>query len=88
MARVQDLLRREVINLFSGEKLGFATDIEIDTDTGKIAALILPEKSKGMSLFNKQSDLIVPWQDIQRISDDLIMINTDTGLLRRQESKS
>lgn len=87
MARIQELLRREVINLFSGEKLGFVTDIEIDTENGRIESLILPEKTKGMSLFNKQSDLIVPWSDIQRISDDLIMINTDTGILRRQEPK-
>ncbi len=88
MARIQDLLRKEVINLFTGEKLGFASDVELDVDSGRIAAIILPEKGKGLSLFGRSSELVVPWADIQRISDDLIMINTDTSVLCRRESKT
>ena len=77
MARMQEMLRKEVINVFTGEKLGFAIDIDIDPETGRIAAIILPEK-KVSSFFGRGGEVIVPWSDVSRISDDLIMINTDT----------
>ena len=77
MARMQEMLRKEVINVFTGEKLGFATDIDIDPETGRIAAIILPEK-RVSSFFGRGGEVVVPWSDVSRISDDLIMINTDT----------
>lgn len=78
MARVQEMLRKEVINVFTGEKLGFATDIEIDTVTGRVAAIILPEK-KVSSFFGRGGEVIVPWSDVSRISDDLIITNNRNG---------
>ena len=77
MPRVQELLRREVINLSDGEKMGYASDVELDTDSGRIAAIILPEKGKGISLFGRGSEIRIPWRDIRRISDDLIMVERD-----------
>ena len=77
MARMQEMLRKEVINVFTGEKLGFAIDIDIDPETGRIAAIILPEK-RVSSFFGRGGEVAVPWSDVSRISDDLIMINTDT----------
>jgi len=76
MPRVQDLLRREVINLSGGEKMGYASDVELDTENGRIAALILPEKGKSRGLFGRPSEIRIPWRDIRRISDDLIMVES------------
>lgn len=82
MARVQELLRREVINLSTGEKMGYACDVDIDPDTGRLAALIVPEKSKGMNLFGKGSEMVILWEDVRRISDDLIMVETGLPVKR------
>ena len=77
MPRVQELLRREVINLSDGEKMGYASDVELDTENGRIAAIILPEKGKGINLFGRGNEIRIPWRDIRRISDDLIMVERD-----------
>ena len=85
MPRVQELLRREVIDLSCGEKMGYASDVELDTDSGRIAALILPEKGRGMNLFGKPNEIRIPWRDIRRISDDLIMVESSDLSTVRQE---
>ncbi len=82
MARVQELLRREVINLSTGEKMGYACDVDINPETGRLAALIVPERVKGMNLFGKTSETVILWEDVRRISDDLIMVETGLSVKR------
>ncbi len=77
MCRVQDLFRKEVINLCNGERLGFVCDAQVDVLTGCVVALIVPEKGHGFNLFGKGEEIIIPWCNVRRIGDDLILVEID-----------
>lgn len=68
-----ELRRKEVINVCTGCRIGFVCDIEFDCKCGKILALIVPER-QSLFCFKKQCDLRVPWDCIDKISDDIILV--------------
>ncbi|MBE7037556.1 MAG: YlmC/YmxH family sporulation protein [Ruminococcaceae bacterium] len=73
MFRASDFKCKEVINLITGERLGFVCDLEIDECSGKILALILPQKGK-ISIFSKNDRIVIPWDCITKISCDIILV--------------
>ena len=66
-----DCLReKEVIVSCSGKKLGFPKDLIIDCACGRIEALILC--GGGFALFRRE-DRRIPWCDVERIGEDVIL---------------
>lgn len=80
MERFCELKQKEVINVCDGCRLGYATDLEFDSCTGNIIALIIPcENGKMWSLFNSSSkEYYVPWNCIKKIGDDIVLIEGNT----------
>lgn len=72
--RIVDLSCKEVVNICDGSRLGYVDDVEIDTCTGRIVALVVPSGSGVMSLLGKGEDLVVPWECIEKIGDDIILV--------------
>lgn len=75
MLKVSDIRMKEVINIASGERLGFIYDFEIDTEKGVIEAMILPDNSKGGGFFSKPVDININWEEIVKIGEDIILVN-------------
>ena len=67
-----ELRRREVINGIDGRRLGHIIDIVFSSESGKIRGIILPYGKRG--LFQKSQDLFVPWQCVQKIGEDVILV--------------
>lgn len=74
MFKASDLRNKEVINMTDGERLGYVYDMEINATTGHIQALIVPGREK-QKLFGKSPSLRIPWSDVARVGEDLIVIN-------------
>lgn len=74
---VTDLREKEIINLKDGCRLGSVCDIEIDTCTGRVLALIVFGKSKFMGFGGRQEDIRIAWEDIEVIGDDTILVRFD-----------
>ena len=74
MFKASEFKLREVINLTDGERLGYVCDLEIDDYTGKIYSLVVPSRDKN-SFWGKTSRLCIPWSAIEKISDDIILVN-------------
>ena len=77
--RIYDFRQKEVINLKDGARLGYVFDAEIDVETGQIAALIIPGQGKVLGIFGKENELVIPWQSIEKIGDDIILIRHDVS---------
>lgn len=73
MFRASDFKCKEVINLVTGERLGYVCDLEIDECTGNILTLIVPAKGK-FSFFSKNDRICIPWACITKISCDVILV--------------
>ena len=74
--RVSQMQVKEVINVRDGSRLGTVGDLEIDTETGKVMSLVLFGKGRLIS-FGRGGDYIVPWDSIQMIGDDTILVDAN-----------
>lgn len=53
---------------------GYVQDVCADLETGKITSIIVPGTNKFMSFFNQNNDIVIPWENIKCIGDDLILV--------------
>ena len=74
---INEIRNKEVINIKTGARLGFPSDIEIDLENGNLVALVVPGNYRIMGLFGKDSDIVIKWENIKTIGDDLIIIEMD-----------
>jgi sporulation protein, YlmC/YmxH family len=77
MVRGYDLKQREVINISDGRRLGFVYDIEINFENGKVESIVVPGPSRIKNLFGKSGDIVIPWDKIERVGDDIILVSFD-----------
>lgn len=69
-----ELRAKEVINICDGRRLGRASDICLD-ESARAIALILPgETGWRFPGKSRREDVIVPWDRIRRIGDDVILV--------------
>ncbi|HLR20742.1 MAG TPA: YlmC/YmxH family sporulation protein, partial [Tissierellaceae bacterium] len=66
---------KEVINIYNGERLGYIYDFEISLERGIVTAMVMPGDGKGLSFFSKPVDIIIQWEDIVSIGEDIILID-------------
>ena len=70
-----DIRKKEIINLCDGTRLGCATDFEINVYDAKILALII--SSSGWFGFGKGENIIIPWEKIECIGEDTILVKIE-----------
>ncbi len=69
-----DFKHKEVINISDGKRLGFVQDVTADLQTGVITSIIVPGNAKLFNIFSKDNDIVIPWQNIKCIGDDIILV--------------
>ena len=69
-----DFKHKEVVNIVDGKKLGFVQDVTADLNSGVITSIIVPGNSKLINLFAGNNDIIIPWQNIKCIGEDIILV--------------
>lgn len=74
MLKTSDLKLKEVINVLDGKRLGTITDIEIDIETGRLTAIVVPGMGKFLGLFGRNEDIIIAWDKINKIGADVILV--------------
>ncbi|MBQ9980036.1 MAG: YlmC/YmxH family sporulation protein [Oscillospiraceae bacterium] len=72
--KLTELRCKEIINVCDGARLGFIRDMEIDTESGCICSIIVPERTGLRSIFFKCGEIIIPWNCISKIGEDLILV--------------
>ncbi len=72
--RIADLRCKEVVNIKDGARLGFVSDLEVDTVTGKVVALHVPGKA-GLGIFGGGDNYVIPWEAVCRIGDDIVLVD-------------
>jgi len=72
---VAELQCREVINICTGHRLGYVCDIEFETEDGCVRSLIVPGPCRFWGLFGREDDFRLPWECIDRIGEDIILVS-------------
>ena len=76
---ITDMREKEVINLKDGCRLGNVCDVEFDTCTGCITAIIICGRQGFFGTFGKTEDIKIDWCSIEVIGDDTILVKNDSG---------
>ena len=74
MGRALTFKQKEVINLLDGRRLGYVQDVCADLESGRITSIIVPGNKKLISMFSKDDDIVIPWEKIKCIGDDIILV--------------
>lgn len=70
-----DFKHKEVINICDGKRLGYVQDVCAELESGRITSIIVPGRSNRLvSLFSTNNDIVIPWEKIRCIGDDLILV--------------
>ena len=73
---LSDIEEKDVINVVTGERIGFVSSLRIDTNSGQIIAITVQPSMKFVSFFSKdEASVVVPWNQILRIGEDVIIVN-------------
>ncbi len=92
MSRISfnELCRKDVINVCDGTKLGTIAEIEFDSCSGQLCSLILCRCS-GLFSFRNDHKFQLPWNRIECIGDDAILVKLSQNdldcLMQFQKSK-
>ena len=70
-----DFKHKEVINIKNAKRLGFVQDVTADLKTGTITSIIVPGNTKFFNLFSTGNDIVIPWENITCIGDDIILVD-------------
>ena len=73
---INDLRDKEVINICDGRKLGCVDDVEVDVNSGRLVAIIVPCDGRLFG-FGKTKNLVILWDSIEKIGDDTILVKID-----------
>ena len=72
--RVTDLRYKAVIDLETGQRLGYVRDAEIDPERGRVTALIIPGRLRWLGLLGREEERVIPWEHIRRLGEDIIFV--------------
>lgn len=79
--RLSELGGKEIVNLNDGGRLGIIadSDLVIDEKSGKILALLVPDRRSQIKIFgfNDRNGVEIPWSSIRKIGNDMIIIELD-----------
>lgn len=69
-----DFKHKEVINITDARRLGYVQDVTADLQTGIITSIIVPGSNKMFNLFGGNNEIVIPWEKIKSIGDDIILV--------------
>jgi len=78
---------KEVVNVCDGSRLGYTCDLELDTNCGRVLAIVVPGPGRFFGLFGREADYVIPWECIRRIGEDIILVDAVLNTVRRPRNK-
>ena len=72
---LSELAEKDIINEKDGSKIGRITDIEIDTNNGNILSIKVQAGMKILHMITGKDATRIPWQNIIKIGNDVIIVD-------------
>ena len=84
--RLSELRCKEIINIATGQRLGYVCDAEMEMPEGKLKALIVPGPCRFFGLFGREPDFLIPMSCITRIGQDIILVEIQGACSRSKRN--
>lgn len=87
ICRIDELFKKDVINVENGSRIGYVGDLEIDMDSGRINAVLVVRPEKGLS-FKKPDLMRIDWNSVAVTGSEAILVrNADICAEEKKENK-
>ncbi len=74
-SRITQIRCKEVVDIQSGSRYGYVGDLEIDLETGKVHALVVPGRLRLFGLLGRERERVFPWSTIRCLGEDIILVD-------------
>ena len=71
---IEDFKNKQIVSVETGAVLGFISELEIDTETGGVVNIIVFGKPKLFGVLGREEDVEIPWQNIEVIGSETILV--------------
>ncbi len=75
VCRITELHDKEVINIRTGARLGVVDDVEVDSCTAALCAIVVHGRPKCFGLMGYEEDRVIPWNCIEVVGDETVLVN-------------
>ncbi len=75
--RMEELRNKQVVCVRDGKVLGYVSDVQVDTESGALSALVIFGRPKILGILGKCEDIVIPWREIEVIGQETILVSTD-----------
>ncbi len=77
ICKLDELKDKQVVCVKNGAVIGNVSDVELNTDDGRLTSIVIYGKHSFLGLFGKENDVIIPWSDIEVIGNETILVKTE-----------
>lgn len=85
---LEDLKRKEVIEITNGKRLGYIDDAEMDLESSEIRALMIYGRQRLFGFLGRDEDVVIPCTDIKVVGSDVILVKLPVGTELSHTSKN
>ena len=75
--RLAQLRYKEIVSVTDGSRFGYVGDVELDLDSGKVLALVVPGRLRLFGLLGREEDRYIPWEAVCRFGQDIILVEEE-----------
>lgn len=85
--RIVEMKDKQVVCIKDGTILGFVCDVEVDTCSGKLCSIVVFGRRRCFGLLGREEDCVIPWENIEVIGQDSILVSFDPPRTRRKKRR-
>ncbi len=75
ISRIGDLRNRDVISMRDGVRIGLLGDVELNTQSASLEAIVVYGRPRLFGLLGHEEDYVIPWRDIRMIGEDAVLVD-------------
>jgi YlmC/YmxH family sporulation protein len=80
----EELRRKEVIDVKTGERLGYIDDVELSVSEGKAEKLVIYGNSRLFGLLGKEDDIIIRCSDIRVVGREVVLVEREEEIVHKK----
>lgn len=74
ICRLEDLRRKEVIDITTGERLGYIDDAEMNLEKSAVQSLVIYGRERFFGFLGREDDVVIPCSEIKVVGNDVVLI--------------
>ena len=83
--RYNELKKKWVVDKTGGNILGRISDLEIEYSRNRVVSIVAGKKKRWWQPFSVLSETVIPWQQIDLIGSDTVLVTLPEGKLSEAE---